>query len=141
MSVPSIETKIEMAIRNRVASLPMATTYPIVWSSGPGTYTPSPTQPYLRCTWIPNQTERRFIGSNDPHRRPGVLQVDVMDTLARGSLVARETAGQVALHFATDLRMHFDGVSVRVIKAPSVGPAFIDTHVQVPTVIELETYA
>lgn len=146
MSVPSIETKIFQAIKARVTSLPMAAQYQIVWTDGPlpagqESCTPSPTQGYLRCTWTPNQTQRQFIGSKDPHRRPGLLQIDVMGTKARGSGVAREVAGQVAQHFETDLRMMFEGVMVRVTKAPSVLSPFIETHIQVPVVVELETYA
>lgn len=141
--MPSIETKIYQAIKARVASLPMAAQYQIVWTDGPlpagqESYTPSPTQGYLRCTWTPNQTQRQFIGSKDPHRRPGVLQIDVMGTKAQGSGVAREAAGQVALHFPADMKLSFDGVKVRVMRDPSVFAPFIDTHVQVPVSIELE---
>jgi hypothetical protein len=149
MSVPSIETKIFQAIKARVSTLPMRTTHDIVWSSGDSAletgagapYSPNPTKPYLRCTWTPNVTQRQFIGSKDPHRRPGILQIDVMGTKALGSGVAREVAGQVAQHFPADLKLPFQDVSVRVMKAPSVGPVFVDTHIQVPTLIELETWA
>lgn len=141
--VPSIETKIAEAIRARVASLPMASTYQIVWTDGPlpsgqTSYTPTPTQRYLRCTWTPNQTQRQFIGSNDPHRRPGVLQIDVMGLKTQASAVAREVAGQVAQHFPADMKLSFGGVKVRVMHDPSVFAPFIDTHVQVPVSIELE---
>ena len=141
MPVPSIETKIEMALLNRVSSLPMIATYPIVWSTGPGTYAPSPTQPYLRCTWTPNSTQRRTTGSREPSGRPGVLQIDVMDTKTRGSIVAKEAAGQVALHFPADHVMRFHDTRVKVSKAPSVlGPFIGTTHVQVPIEIEVEAY-
>lgn len=136
MSVPSIETKIFQAIKARVESLPMRSAYEIVWTDGPA-YTPNPTKSYLRCTWTPNQTQRQFIGSKDPHRRPGVLQIDVMGTKAQGSGVAREVAGQMAAHFPTDMRLAFMGIKVRVLKAPSVYQPFIDTHIQVPVEIEL----
>ncbi|MFC3704477.1 phage tail terminator-like protein [Devosia honganensis] len=146
MSAPTIETKISEAIRARVATLPMASTYEIVWTDGPlpagkQTYTPDPLTRYLRVTWTPNQTQRQFIGSNDPHRRPGVLQIDVFGTVSQGSARAIEVAGQVAQHFYTDLAMVFMGARVRVMKAPSIGPVFVDTHLQVPVLIELETYA
>lgn len=143
MSVPTIESRISEAIRARVATLPMAASHEIVWTDGPlpagkQTYTPDPLKRYLRVTWTPNQTQRQFIGSNDPHRRPGVLQIDVMGTKAQGSGVAREAAGQVALHFPADMKLSFDGVKVRVMRDPSVFAPFIDTHVQVPVSIELE---
>lgn len=140
MSVPSIETKIYQAIKARVASLPMAAIYEVVWTTGPGTYTPSPLKPYLRCTWTPNVTLRRSTGARDPSRRPGVLQIDVMDTLVRGSDVARETAGQIAQHFPADRAMTFMGIKAQVLKAPSVMAPSVGTHVQVPIQIEIEAY-
>lgn len=138
--MPSIETKIFQAIKARVETLPMKAAYPIVWTDGPA-YLPNPTQPYLRCTWLPNKTERQFIGSKDPQRRPGILQIDVMGTKAQGSGVAREVAGQVAAHFPADLRLFFQGVKVSVTKAPSVLGSFIDTHIQVPVQIEVNSFA
>lgn len=146
MSVPSIETKIFQAIKARVSSLPMVATYEIVWADGPlpagqQSYTPSPTQRYLRCTWTPNVTQRQFIGSNDPHRRPGVLQIDVMGLKTQASAVAREVAGQVAQHFPSDQPLDFQGVRARVNKAPSVFAPFIETHVQVPVSIEITAFA
>jgi hypothetical protein len=143
--MPSIETKIFQAIKARVESLPMAATYDIVWTTGDNafetgagtSYTPSPTKAYLRCTWTPNATQRQFIGSKDPHRRPGILQIDVMGTKALGSGVAHEVAGQVAQHFPADMRLRFMDVKVRVLRDPSVFAPFIDTHIQVPVSIEL----
>lgn len=144
MSVPTIETTIAEAIRARVATLPMAASYEIVWTDGPlpagkQTYTPDPLKRYLRVTWTPNATQRQFIGSNDPHRRPGVLQIDVFGTVSQGSARAIEVAGQVAQHFPADLAMTFMGAKVRVMKTPSVGPVFVDTHLHVPVLAELET--
>lgn len=146
--IPSIETRISKAIRARVATLPMASTYEIVWTDGPlpkkpdgepeTSYTPDPLKRYLRVTWTPNATQRQFIGSNDPHRRPGVLQINVFGTVSQGSARAIEVAGQVAQHFPADLVLTFMGAKVRVMTAPSVGPVFVDTHIQVPVLIELE---
>lgn len=144
--IPSIETRIAEAIRARVASLPMAGQYQIVWTDGPlpagqQSYTPSPTQRYLRCTWTPNRPSREGrVASDLPALRMGVLQVDVMGLKTQGSGVAREVAGQVAAHFPLDFCMPFMGASVRVMEPPAVGPVFIDTHVQVPVSIEVQTY-
>lgn len=136
MSTPSIETKIFQAIKARVTSLPMTDRYPIVWTDGPD-YIPNPTRSYLRATWTPNAAQRNFIGSGEPHTRAGVLQIDVFGTKSQTSGVAREVAGQVAAHFPTDMRLAFEGVKVRVVKAPSVYAPFIETHIQVPVEIEL----
>lgn len=149
MPVPSVETKIAEAIRARVDTLPMIGVYDLVYTQGDGSlvtgsgalYTPSPTKPYLRVTITPNRTGRPFIGSTEPHTIPGIVQIDVMDTKARGTGVARETAGQVKAHFRTDMKMTFMGVKVRVTDPPSVYGPFVDTHIQVPVEIRIETNA
>lgn len=149
MSVPSIETKIAEAIKARVASLPMAASYDIVWTTGDNlletssgaSYTPSPSKRYLRCTWTPNATQRRFLKGADPHQRMGVLQIDVMGVKTASTGVAREAAGQVAAHFPAGQPMRFMGVQTKVIKAPSVFSPIVGTHVQVPVQIEVRTFA
>lgn len=137
MVTPSIETRIYQAIKARAASLPMVSTYPVKWTDGPA-YSPEATDRYLRATWTPNATQRQFIGSKDPHRRPGVLQIDVFGLVTQGSASAVEVAGQVAEHFKPDATLRFLGTGVRVMKAPDVGPVFVGTHVQVPVVVQLE---
>lgn len=150
MTVPSIETKIFQAIKARVETLPMRTTHDIVWTTGDNTletgagssYTPNPTKSYLRCTWTPNRASREGrVSSTLPVRRMGVLQIDVMAVKTQGSGVAREVAGQVAAHFPLDLSMPFMGVGVRVMEPPSVLAAFIDTHIQLPVIIQTDCYA
>lgn len=150
--IPSVETRMFQAIKAHVETLPMAgvgKAYDLVWTVGEGSlqtgagaaYTPTPNKPYLRVTWTPNTTQRLYLGSDDPHRRPGVLQIDVFDTKTRGTGVARETAGQVAAHFAADTKALFQGVKVQVTKAPSIRSMFVDTHIQCPVDIEIEAFA
>lgn len=140
MSVLSIETRIFEAIAAKVRALKLSTAHEIVWTEGDETNL-TPSKRYLRCTWTPNQTQRVFVGSNEPHWRPGVLQIDVLVPTSVSSGVAREQAGQIAAQFNTDLSMTFMGIKVKVLKAPSVLSVFKDTHVQVPVIIELETLA
>jgi hypothetical protein len=140
----SVEQRLKKAIEDRVASIPLAG-----YTKFSGTKVPitlSATTKYLRWTLTPNATQRVFIGSNDPHRRPYVLQIDIYERInvqgADYGALAETAAGIVTAHFQTDLRLTSDGVSVRVIKAPSPGPVFIGTaHLQRPTIIELEAYA
>jgi len=138
---PTIETRIRKAIEARVTSLPMVSTYPIKWTDGPA-YDPQATDRYLRCTWTPNQASREGrVSSSLPVLRMGVLQIDVFLPKAHPVALAIETAGQVAAHFPLDHCMHFMGVGVRVMEPASVGPTFIDTHIQVPVTIQTSTYA
>lgn len=139
----SIEEKLKKAIEDRVASIPLAGYTKFSGIKAPVTL--SPVTKYLRWTLTPNATQRVFIGSKDPHRRPYVLQIDIYERInvqgADYEAQAEDAAGIVAAHFPTDLRLTNAGVSARIIKAPSPAPAFIGTaHLQRPTLIELEAY-
>lgn len=138
--MPSVETKIFQAIKARVATLPMKATYPVKWVTE--TYEPSPSQPYLRVTWMPNVNRRLFLKGSDPHQRLALLQIDVMAKKASGDDVAVEIAGQVAVHFAADTPMYFQGVKVRVQRAPDISQVIAgDTHLQVPVTVPVEAFA
>ncbi len=142
---PSIETRIFEAIKARVEALPMASSYDVAWTSGETTlvngsgspYTPVPTKRYLRCTFTPNATQRPLIGSRERNTRPGILQIDVMGTVAQGAGVAREAAGQLAQHFPADRKLTFMGTKVRITKDPTVYRPIVGTHIQVPVEILL----
>lgn len=138
--MPSVETKIFQAIKARVATLPMAGSYPVKWTTDES-YQPNPSQPYLRATWLPNINRRLFLNGSDPHQRLGVLQIDVMGKKTSGDDVAIEVAGQVAAHFPADQAMTFQGVTARVERAPDVRPVIIDKHIQVTISIRIETFA
>jgi hypothetical protein len=138
--MPAIETSIFQALKARVNTLPMIATYPVVWATD-DSYKPTASTRFLRVTWIPNRVNRIMIGSTDPHQRPGLLQIDVMERKTVGEGVAIEIAGQVAEHFPADLPMDFDDVCVRVTQAPDVGPVFVATHIQVPVTVRVETFA
>lgn len=132
---PTIETKISQAIQTRVATcLP---SYPKVWTDGEPVALPtagSQPAPYIECHHEPNRTVRHFIGSSDPHERPGLLLLTLCWPIAMvgsGSgkthrNAIREYAGEIAEHFSTDLAMDFQGVRVRVTAAPSVLGAYRD---------------
>lgn len=139
--MPSVETSIFQAVKARVDTLPMKATYPIVWSTNKA-YSPSPTQPYIRATWIPNVNRRLLIRGSGPHQRLAILQIDVMGRKDYGDDVAVEVAGQVAAHFPADLCMSAYGVSSRVTRAPDIAqPIADDAFLMVPVTVPVETYA
>lgn len=124
-----------------MATLPLAGTYPIVWTDGP-TYTPNADRPYIRATWIPNVTRRLFIGSTDPHQRLGLLQVDMMAKKTWTGKQATQVAAQIAAHFPADLKMTYSGVTCRVTSAPHVVGAIAgDVFLQVPVTVPIECFA
>ncbi len=137
--MPSTESTIEGALFSRVAALLLSPALPVAW---PNVSFAKPAGGYLRVTHIPNTSRRLFLASNAPHQRLGLVQVDVFVPKNQGASGATEIAGQVAQHFPADLPMRADGLTVRVTKAPDIGPALADdTHWQVPVTIRYEAFA
>lgn len=131
--MPTIETAIWQALRARVAALVLSPALPVAY---PNETFIKPLSGYLRVTLLPNTNERLFVGSVEPHRRLGLLQVDVFAKKNQNVAVAIEIAGKVAAWFPADLRMAFDPVTVRVTAAPSVAqPIDDDTHLMVPVTV------
>jgi hypothetical protein len=134
----TIEEKIQRALADRVKSLSLTPSLPVAWPNN----TVEMTRPYLRVDYMPNRTQRIGIKGSAPHRRRGILQLTVVAELNAGPDPALSIAGQVAEHFPTDLVLTYDGVSVRIFKAPDVLPAMKeDASWDVPVSIEYECFA
>lgn len=142
----SIEESIETSLFARAAGLAALTGLPIAWPNvkftppmtvgTPGN--PSRPLPYLRVSHMPNVNERR---SRVTHRRPGLLQIDVVVPLDGGASIATRIAGQVVSHFPADLPMPGNGLWLKVYKAPDVAPAMKDEpNWRVPVTISYELY-
>lgn len=136
----SVEAKIMEALFARVAPLAAALGLTISWPNI--SFTPPATQKYLRVVFVPNVTNRVFIGSDDPHQRLGLLQVSVQWTKGAGESLARDAAGAVAAQFPTDLVLTSGDLSIRITKRPHVADIIVeDVSVQVPVMIEWECWA
>ena len=141
MTTATIETSIRSAIEARVASLPMAGTYPVKWVDGPS-YDPNASVPYIRASFFPNATRRLFLNGSDPHQRLSLLQLDFMAPKTWTGVQATQVAGQIAQHFPADLRMTFGDVTCRVTAAPHVSaPMAGDVFMQCAVMIGVETFA
>lgn len=139
--MPSIEESIETAVLSRAGGLAALTGLTIAWPNLSFT-APKDAQgralPYLRVSHMPNVNERR---SRVTHRRPGLLQVDVVVPLDGGASIATRIAGQVVSHFPIDLAMPGDGLWLKVYKAPDVAPAMKDEpNWRVPVTVSYELY-
>ena len=133
--MPTVETKIALALQARMASLPLP--YSVMWTDDEPAALPTSggqPAPYIEAHHEPNRTVRLLIKADAPHERPGLLLLTLCWPIAKlgtGSgkthrNAIREQAGKIAAHFRTDVRMIFDGVSVRVTKAPDVLGAYRD---------------
>ncbi|RFC66448.1 hypothetical protein DYI37_03115 [Fulvimarina endophytica] len=97
---------------------------------------------YLRESFIPNTADRRFIGSDDPHRYLGLYQIDVITTSGSGEQTARTLAGEIAAHFAVDQRLMADGITTRITRRADVGPMMVeDARAMIPLTLEWECFA
>lgn len=147
--MPAVETIIWQALRARVASL---AGFAINWPLEP--FTPpqggGKPLPYVECRHLPNAPVRRFIGSGDPHERPGILQLTLCwpaSEIGNGSGKAHpdeliQRAGEIAAHFPTDFPMRFEGVTVRVERAPDVAqPYRDDAYWRVPVSVRYDCFA
>lgn len=137
----SVEGKIEEALEGRLQSLvTVPPNLPIAWTGK--NFTKPSSGKYLEVIFAPNMTNRVFIGSDDPHQRMGILQINVHWPHGDFERVARDLAGQVAAHFATDLVIPLDGIEVRITKAPDVISALTSpTDITIPVMVEYEAWA
>lgn len=137
----TIESDIWAALKARVATLTVVPANRIAWPNVAFT-PPAPSASWLRVTHIPNRNRRLFLGSDEPHQRQGLLQIDCFTPKGRGSEAGLEMAAAVAAHFPCDLQLTSGSVTVRITKAPDAMQAIAgDTHEQTPVVIEYEAFA
>lgn len=133
-----IEEKIQRALGGRVAGLVLSPPLTVKW---PNNIQP-PSPPYLRVDYFPNRNQRIVIKGSGPHRRLGILQVTIVSEINVGPDPSKAIADRVAEHFPADLVLTYDGVSVRIFKAPDILPAVKeDASWDVPVSIEYECFA
>lgn len=122
----TVETKIWQALKARVLTQPLS--FPLAMPTED--YTPpvvnSQASPYIEVRHLPNRLTRMLIDSDGPVDRPGILQLMlcVPVALKMSFEVAQEYAGQLAAHFACDLRLEFQGATVRVDQPPDVAQPY-----------------
>lgn len=145
MATPTVDTKIWLALRARVASLTPTPTLPVLW---PGVAAELPSGRCIRVRHLVNRPIRQFHSGSDPHQRRGVLQIDLIvepdATNAQFETAVREIAGDIAGHFPTGLPMRRDDLTVKVIEAPEVSQGVVDDKMNryvIPISIRWEVFA
>ena len=131
----TLETKIWMALRNRVRTLD--TELPIAWPGS--TYSPDGKAhiSVQNITIAPS----RILVQHGPHNRTGTLQIMLVQALGVDYSVGRQIAGDIASHFPTDLVLRYRDVCVRVTSAPDVSDGFREgAYWQTPIRIPWQTY-
>lgn len=140
--MPSVETKIWLALRERVESIPL--TFAKAWPAE--TFTPTHTNgqltPYLRIGRVTVAPIPVFIDAGKRHQRTGTLIITLVHPLGQVTSVYDEYAGQIAAHFAEGIAMYYDGVCVKITAQPHVQPGYEDNgYWQVPISIPWRTFA
>lgn len=134
------EGKIHDALYARTVLLATSMAFPLSWRGF--NFTPPSSGQWLRGGFFPNVTNRRTIGSDDPHQHLGLLQIAVHYPHGAGEQVMREKAGEVVAYFPCDLRLTEGGVTVRVTKRPQAAEVMkTDEDLFIPVTIDFEAFA
>lgn len=129
------EVKIMEALFIHAASIPVGlpVSYPNL------SFDPPNDQKYLKVQFIPNLVNRLFVGSDDPHQDLGLLQISVKWPKNVGEVAPRDVAAKVADHFAADTQLTFEGVTVKVLKRPTLSDLIVEAAgVQIAVTIDWE---
>lgn len=140
----AVETKIWMALKSRVDSLPLA--YPRAWPGQtfevPHSGAPPMPQPFLRIGRITMAPVRQLIAPGKPHDRIGSLMVTLVYPLGQDVSVYDQIAGTVAEHFKDGTQMAYGGVCVTVTDYPHVQEGYTDNgYWNVPVQIPWRCFA
>lgn len=140
--MPSVETKIWLALRDRVESIPL--TFAKAWPAETFTpvYNDGELLPYLRIGRVTVAPVPVFIDTGKRHQRTGTLIITLVHPLGRVASVYDEYAGQIAAHFNEGTSMYYNGVCVKVTAQPHVQPGYEqDAYWTVPISIPWRTFA
>lgn len=136
-----VESDIWNAIKTRANTIPLTPKPPVAWPNDAPFAKPVGSS-YLRVSHVPNQSQRMFLGSDDPHRLQGIAQIDVFTPLQGGSNASLVMVAAVVGHFPCDLVLSAGETSLRITKKPDPMPGMPgDTHWQVPIMVSYEAFA
>lgn len=142
--MPATETRIWMALRQRVLSLPGD--YPLDTKDPEFERPADATGPlaYVETANIDSAPERITLGSDDVDDRGGILTVTLMVPihLKRTREYLKEQGGGLAAHFPKDLKLYFEDVMVRIEASPRVvDPYRDDAYWRVPVSIRWQSFS
>ena len=118
--MPGIETKIWLALKSRIQSIPggLAIAYPAdVFAPGAAAY--------IAVGRVNIAPERVFVASG-AHERRGTLTLSHVAPIGQDQAVYEEAGATIAAHFPADLCINFQGVAVKIVSAPHVIDGYRD---------------
>lgn len=140
--MPSVETKIWLALKAHAESIPIG--FAKAW---PGQiFTPPSASgkllPYFRIGRVAVDPIRQFLDFGKPHERTGSLMVTLVYPLGSDVSVYDNIAGEVAKHFIDGTQMRYQDVCVLVTDYPYVNEGYEDNgYWTVPVRIPWRCYA
>jgi len=134
-----VEASILEGLLAHLSSLTLVPAKSVAW---PNVDFDPPDSGYLGVQLFPASTNQIALGDTGQNRHRGVFQVSVFWELGEGELDAQEAAASVAAHFKRGTQLLQDGLYVRVLTPPTVGPAVYDKkYIQIPVSIEYQVDA
>lgn len=118
--MPGIETKIWMALKSRIQSIPggLAIAYPA------DVFTPGAAA-YIAVGRVNIAPERVFVAAG-AHERRGTLTLSHVAPIGQDQAVYEEAGAKIAAHFPADLCINFQGVAVKIVSASHVVDGYRD---------------
>ena len=118
--MPGTETKIWLALKSRIATIPggLAIAYPA------DVYTPT-NAAYIAVGRVNIAPERVFVASG-AHERRGTITLSHVAPIGQDQAVYEEAGAKIAAHFPADLCINFQGVAVKIVSAPHVIDGYRD---------------
>lgn len=128
------ESDILEALLTKVGTLVLTPTLPV---SYPGVrYDPVVGTPYLRVTYLPNDSTPTGIAYDSDVSHRGLMQLSVFWPVSQGLVKPTKVASQVVDAFPRGTRLIRGSVVVQVEEQPQVAPAIQEPNwLQVPTVV------
>ena len=134
MAATTIEGRIPEALLAHMAALVLTPSLPVAYPDI--AFTPPANAPYIRVYFIPNGTERLFIGNGEENLHQGILQVTVVFPAGQGAIKPNDVAGAIANHFGEGTQLPITGGVIRIDKRPSIEPTMQETDIiQIPVSI------
>jgi len=142
--MPAIETRIWMALRQHILSLPGGYPFDFVDPAFERPADASGPLPFIETANIDSAPERITLGSDDVDDRGGILTVTLMMPvhMKRTREYLKEQGGRIAAHFPKGLKLHFEGVTVRIEASPRViDPYRDDAYWRIPVSIRWQSFS
>lgn len=140
---PTIETRIWMALRAHVSSLPLS--LPIMWPGEANELkfdSDGKLLPYIRVGRITVAPVRLLLKGGQPSQRRGTLMLTLVHPVGGPVEVPDDIAGKIAEHFIDGTQVKYQGLCVEITSYPHVMDGYEDVGFwTIPVSIPWECFA